>query len=118
MQPGDSANGLWKSLCRFGVPDNKVRVEHRLEEGEPSKEILRVAAEVGCDLIVMGTHGRTGLERLVLGSVAERVLAKARCPVLTLKTPSVPSLEPCYDPGRCLHAGGRHSTEHNPMISG
>src|SRR6185295_1530265 len=47
-------------------------------------EILQRAADMPADLIVMGTHGRSGFDRLVLGSVAERVLAKARCPVLTV----------------------------------
>jgi len=47
-------------------------------------EILKRAADLPADLIVMGTHGRTGFDRLVLGSVAERVLVKARCPVLTV----------------------------------
>jgi nucleotide-binding universal stress UspA family protein len=45
-----------------------------------------VAKETGCDLIVMGTHGRTGLGRLLMGSVAETVLRKAPCPVLTVKS--------------------------------
>ena len=49
--------------------------------------ILNVAQETGAGLIVMGTHGRTGLERLLMGSVAEQVVRKAPCPVLTVKTP-------------------------------
>jgi nucleotide-binding universal stress UspA family protein len=47
-----------------------------------------VAAEVGCDLIVLGTHGRTGLGRMLLGSVAEQVVRRAACPVLTVKVPA------------------------------
>jgi len=62
-------------------------VEHRLEEGDTAKVILDVALEIGAGLIVMGTHGRTGLGRLLLGSVAEQVLRKAPCPVLTAKFP-------------------------------
>jgi nucleotide-binding universal stress UspA family protein len=62
-------------------------VERRLEEGLAVTEVLRVAQEVNADLIVMGTHGRTGLARLLMGSVAEQVLRKALCPVLTVKTP-------------------------------
>lgn len=62
-----------------------LRVEHRVEEGIPPEEILRVAGEVHCDLIVMSTHGRKGMERLRMGSVAEEVMRKARCPVLTMK---------------------------------
>jgi universal stress protein A len=58
-----------------------------LKEGDPGDEIIHAAQELGCDLIVIGTHGRTGLERLLLGSVAEKVLRRAPCPVLTVKTP-------------------------------
>ena len=67
--------------------DPKVQVEHRLTEGDAAIEILRIAGEIKCDLIVMGTHGRTGLGRLLMGSVAEQVVRKAACPVLTVKTP-------------------------------
>jgi nucleotide-binding universal stress UspA family protein len=66
-------------------PDPAVTVEHRLEEGAAAEWIIAVAEEVHANLIVMGTHGRTGLGRLLLGSVAEQVLRKAPCPVLTLK---------------------------------
>ena len=60
-------------------------MEHRLTEGDPAEEILRVAAALQCNLIVIGTHGRTGLGRLLMGSVAEEVLRKAVCPVLVVK---------------------------------
>jgi nucleotide-binding universal stress UspA family protein len=50
--------------------------------------ILTKAEEFHCDLIVMGTHGRTGLRRLLVGSVAEAVMRKAPCPVLTVKGPA------------------------------
>jgi universal stress protein A len=56
-------------------------------EGDPAEMILRVAEEVHADLIVMGTHGRTGLSRLLMGSVAEQVVRRAPCPVLTMKAP-------------------------------
>jgi len=64
-----------------------IRVEHRLAEGDPAEETLRLAEVLPCDLIVMGSHGRTGLARLLTGSVAEEVLRKAACPVLVVKTP-------------------------------
>jgi nucleotide-binding universal stress UspA family protein len=67
--------------------DPKIVVAHRLEEGDEAREILRVAAELSVDLIVMGTHGRGGLSRLLAGSVAEAVMRKAPCPVLTVRTP-------------------------------
>jgi nucleotide-binding universal stress UspA family protein len=62
-------------------------VEHHLKEGDPAAEILRLAQEARVDLIVMGMHGRTGLGRLLMGSVAERVVRQAPCPVLTVKVP-------------------------------
>lgn len=64
-----------------------LHVEHRVAEGDPASEILRVAQSCNCDLIVMGTHGRTGLARLLAGSVAEDLLRKAPCPVLAVKLP-------------------------------
>lgn len=79
---------LEKQLRRVQPPDPGVRVEHRLVAGEPVAEILRAAQEQSCDLIVMGTHGRTGLGRLLMGSVAEHVVRKAPCLVLTLKSPT------------------------------
>jgi nucleotide-binding universal stress UspA family protein len=78
---------LQKQLRRLQPADSAVRVEHCLVAGEPVAEILRVAREESCDLIVMGTHGRTGLRRLLMGSVAEHVVREAPCLVLTLKDP-------------------------------
>ena len=56
------------------------------QSDEPAAEILRYAKSANIDLIVMGTHGRTGLARLVLGSVAEAVVRAAPCPVLTVRS--------------------------------
>lgn len=53
--------------------------------GSPPEETVRFAREHGCDAIVMGTHGRTGLKHLVLGSVAERVVRHAPCPVVVVR---------------------------------
>src|SRR5581483_585826 len=74
------------------VPDDRtVAVEYRAAEGPPAGVILRAAEEVGADLIVMGTHGRGGLRRAVLGSTAEEVSRLARCPVATVRpTVSIP----------------------------
>jgi len=66
-----------------------VAIECRVREGVASGEILDAAIEIDADLLAIGTHGRSGFERLVLGSVAEKVLRKARCPVLT-----VPAAQP------------------------
>ena len=56
-------------------------------EGEPFLEILQRAKKESVDLIVMGTHGRTGLDHILFGSTAERVVRKAPCPVLTIRLP-------------------------------
>jgi nucleotide-binding universal stress UspA family protein len=55
-----------------------------LKIGAPWQEIVRAATDEHADMIVMGTHGRTGLDRLLLGSVAERVVRHAPCPVVTV----------------------------------
>ena len=89
--PEESRQKLWDAFHRLEKSDPKVRelrIETKLAEGEPATEILRAAREIQPDLIVMGTHGRTGLTRLLMGSVAEAVLRKAPCPVLTVKAPA------------------------------
>ena len=67
-----------------------VRVETHLLEGGPSREIVRFAEEQNCDLVVMGTHGRGGIDRLLLGSVAERVVRSSPVPVLTVRVGEEP----------------------------
>jgi universal stress protein A len=62
-------------------------LQKHLTEGVPHAEVERVANDIGADLIVMGTHGRTGLGHLLLGSVAERVVRTASVPVLTVRHP-------------------------------
>jgi nucleotide-binding universal stress UspA family protein len=76
---------LEEKLRQCQKPD--CNSEFWLKEGDPAQEILTLAQDVGCDLIVLGTHGRTGLPRLLMGSVAEKVLRGASCPVLTVKSP-------------------------------
>ncbi len=61
------------------------RVTAEKAVGEPATEILEVAKQQRADLLVLGTHGRTGLEHALMGSVAERVVRKSRCPVLTVR---------------------------------
>jgi nucleotide-binding universal stress UspA family protein len=63
------------------------RVATTLASGQPFLEIILAARERSADLIVMGTHGRTGLPHMLMGSVAEKVVRKASCPVLTVKHP-------------------------------
>ena len=61
------------------------RVGTQKAVGEPAAEIVSYAKSAGVDLVVVGTHGRTGLEHALMGSVAERVVRRAHCPVLTVR---------------------------------
>ncbi|HEY9157620.1 universal stress protein [Candidatus Binatus sp.] len=64
-----------------------LKVKVQLKVGSPFMEILRAAQSENADLIVLGTHGRTGLAHVLMGSVAERVVQKSPCPVLTIRHP-------------------------------
>jgi nucleotide-binding universal stress UspA family protein len=86
-QPDGVEEALWTRLHGMKPSDPKVTVDYRLEEGNAVPQILRVAGECNCELIVMGTHGRSGLGRLLLGSVAEQVVRQAPCAVLTVRPP-------------------------------
>ena len=76
---------LMKSLPE-GTMD-VLEVETIVVKGVPLNEIINAATEINVDLIVIGTHGRTGLSHVMLGSVAEKVVRKATCPVLTVRMP-------------------------------
>mgnify|MGYP005857058663 CR=1 FL=1 len=65
--------------------DRGVPVATEIVEGSPTKAIIKAADRNHCDLIVMGTHGRGGLDRLLLGSVAEKVVRRAEIPVTTVR---------------------------------
>ena len=72
------------------LPDElHERFSVEVEQGEVVGTILEVAARDHADLIVIGTHGRTGVSHLLLGSVAERIVRRAACPVLTVRLPGV-----------------------------
>jgi nucleotide-binding universal stress UspA family protein len=68
--------------------DANIACERHLLAGDEAEEIIALAQRMSADLIVMGTHGRTGLNRLLMGSVAESVVRRAPCPVLTMKYPA------------------------------
>jgi nucleotide-binding universal stress UspA family protein len=61
--------------------------------GHPAEEILDLASSLGADLVVIGSHGRTGIERVVLGSVSEKVVREARCPVIIARSKGYPDVE-------------------------
>jgi nucleotide-binding universal stress UspA family protein len=85
VDPRTDRDALDDVRKRLDGPDLKYPIEIRLCRGFDREEIIQVAKEVGCGLIVMGTHGRTALGRLLMGSVAESVMNRANCPVLIVK---------------------------------
>jgi nucleotide-binding universal stress UspA family protein len=93
---GSTASAIDPNVDRARLEEVRQRVEGRdlkyppevrLDHGHAAAGILRAADDLDADLIVMGTHGPTGLRRLLVGNVAEAVLREAPCPVLTLKAP-------------------------------
>jgi nucleotide-binding universal stress UspA family protein len=78
----------WRGQLENIRPANPgIPVDHEFMEGDPATEIVNYASDANVDLIVMGTHGRTGVERLLMGSVAEKVMRDAPCSVLVVKLP-------------------------------
>jgi nucleotide-binding universal stress UspA family protein len=83
------------------LPDSVARIFLHLAAGKVEIEIVQLASDIGADLIVVGTRGRTGIDRLLEGSVAESLLSLAPCPVLVFRPKSIPTYEqivpPCPD---------------------
>jgi nucleotide-binding universal stress UspA family protein len=79
----DIESVLLDDLHALAPRDTNLHIDYRVEEGSPAEVILDVARH--CDLIVMGTHGRGGISRAIMGSVAEQVLRDATCPVVTVR---------------------------------
>jgi universal stress protein A len=86
--PPEDEIRLRKHLETIFPLDPHVKVRREIVIGNPVDEIVRVAGETKADMIVMGTHGRSGFSRLLMGSVAEGVLRKVACPVLFVKQPA------------------------------
>ncbi|HTG00755.1 MAG TPA: universal stress protein [Nitrospirota bacterium] len=76
-------------MAKWGAEASaKVKnVEQQVIRGVPFVEIIKMAKDKGADLIVIGTHGRTGIDHMLFGSTAEKVVRKAACPVLTVRIP-------------------------------
>ncbi|MCC6523567.1 MAG: universal stress protein [Polyangiaceae bacterium] len=91
-----------------GPPYGLRRLVSHVRLGAPARQVVQLAVDLDADLIVLGTHGRRGFDRLVMGSVAERVLRTARCPVFVVRPKNhenaseVPEIEPACP--QCLAA--------------
>jgi nucleotide-binding universal stress UspA family protein len=84
------ASNLWDRFQPLRALDPQVRVEHQVIVAEKpgANHVLEILDRLGCDLIVMGTHGRSWLKHRLFGSVTEEVVRRARCPVLVVKAPA------------------------------
>ena len=83
--PEPSSERILKMLEDVKPADPAVPFTHRLTMGDPAGEVVRLAADEGAEMIVLGTHGRTGMTRLLMGSVAEAIVRRAPCPVLVYR---------------------------------
>ncbi len=75
-----------EKLARKEIPEN-IRVKTLVKTGKPFIEIIETAAEEKADIIIIASHGHTGVEHILFGSTAEKVVRKAPCPVLTIREP-------------------------------
>jgi nucleotide-binding universal stress UspA family protein len=82
----ESAEQMMDQFCRDNLPAD-LDHESLVVSGVPFEEIVKVAGEKQADLIVLGTHGRKGLDHMLFGSTAERVVRHAACPVMTVRLP-------------------------------
>lgn len=82
----EARSEMTEFMGRVTLPDG-LEVEQRLQSGEPCATILAELERGGHDLIVMGTHGRTGFRRLILGSVTEKIVRLSPVPVITVPAP-------------------------------
>lgn len=80
--PEPSSERILAMLEDVKPADHAIPFAHRLTMGDPASEVIRIAHEEKADMIVLGTHGRTGMMRLLMGSVAEAIVRRAPCPVL------------------------------------
>lgn len=83
--PEESQAYLWKKLREIVPHHASLTIQHVLLDGVSAKEIVQLASDKQADLIIMSTHGRTGMRHVMMGSVAEKVVQHARCPVLTFR---------------------------------
>jgi len=83
----EGAINMMEKFCQARM-GNFSAYKTAIVTGIPYEEVIRKAEEIDASLIVLGTHGRTGLDHLIFGSTAERVVRSAACPVLTIRLPA------------------------------
>jgi nucleotide-binding universal stress UspA family protein len=102
---GEAVN-LWDRFYSIQPNDPKVRVEHEVivADRPSAAHVLEILDKLGCDLIVMGTHGASWLKQRLFGSVTEEVVRRARCPVMVVKAPTPARDPPAPEPARTTGA--------------
>ena len=83
--PEPNSERILKMLEDVKPSDPSVHFTHRLTMGDPASEVVRMATDENAEMIILGTHGRTGMTRLLMGSVAEAIVRRAPCPVLVYR---------------------------------
>ena len=83
--PEPNSERILKMLEDVKPSDPSVPYTHRLTMGDPAGEVVRMATDENAEMIIIGTHGRTGMTRLLMGSVAEAIVRRAPCPVLVYR---------------------------------
>jgi nucleotide-binding universal stress UspA family protein len=100
---GQEPTNLWDRFRDLQADDPGIRVRHEVivADRPGATHILQILDKLGCDLIVMGTHGRRGLKHVLFGSLTEDVVRRARCPVMVVKAPpqAAPVAEPALTAG-------------------
>ena len=109
-QPSAYRQHLFDELRHVLPVGTQLHVDYVLSEEDPITAILRTQADLGCDLIVLGTHGVSGVRRWFTGSVAEEVVRRASCPVLVVKDERMPEQLPPLRPTP-LHPGRLTQTD-------
>lgn len=89
LPPDQEINMIRSEIDKIRPQGVEIKVERVITKGDPTSEILRITKDYGCDIIILGTHGRSGLTRFIMGSVAEEVIRKATCPVVTIKAATI-----------------------------
>jgi nucleotide-binding universal stress UspA family protein len=116
---GTLPQALWDRLDRLATqmsePPGTISVSVHVRFGPPAEVVHQVAVDYDADIIVVGTHGRQGMERLILGSVAEKLVRIAHCPVLVARPNDLHQLEKTdrvAPPGEASAAAGKHRKLH------
>lgn len=87
--PAPDTSQIAAEFKQVRLPESSTPAEHVLLAGNPADEVVRLADEGQYDLLILGSHGRTGLARVLMGSIAESIVRRVRCPVIVCK--------PCSD---------------------